>query len=84
MVQDTENGPTDSSSNDNECETQIDLKFIDKKSYSDCWIWSNCYAINLLINTITKYNMKCVRCFENTFNPAVKIIESFEWDEIKL
>eukprot|EP01084_Bolivina_argentea_P154532 269373_1 len=46
-----------------------------------CWACSNCKATNKLSWTLTKFQMKCCMCKQDTYAPTVKIFDSMQWDE---
>eukprot|EP01083_Nonionella_stella_P313579 1126295_1 len=49
--------------------------------YVECWVCTNCNAMNRLLYTHTKYNMACAMCRAATYTPSTPIIKSFDWDQ---
>jgi len=49
--------------------------------YTECWLCTNCFAMNRLLDTLSRYQMKCAFCNGATYTPTTEIIKSFEWDQ---
>ena len=49
--------------------------------YTECWLCTNCFAMNRLLDTLSRYQMKCAFCHRTTYTPTTEIIKSFEWDQ---
>ena len=49
--------------------------------YTECWLCTNCFAMNRLLDTLSRYQMKCAFCHRATYTPTTEIIKSFEWDQ---
>ena len=50
--------------------------------YTECWICTNCSAMNRLLDTLSLHNMCCAVCQFATYIPGkTDIVQSFEWDK---
>merc|ERR1712083_1219839 len=47
----------------------------------ECWLCSQCNAMNRLLDTLSRHNMCCSVCDGATYIPGTtQIVQSFEWD----
>eukprot|EP01084_Bolivina_argentea_P075963 137662_1 len=59
----------------------IKQKTLNGLEYTECWLCTNCFAMNRLLDTISKHNYSCAFCNLATYTPKTEIIKSFEWDQ---